>query len=187
MTKPPLARPWWLLPLGRLPPWWWMGIAGLLLWIDYVTGPHTQFPVVYMIPVSLAAWYSGLWPALALAVAMPLVHVAFLVTLWKQPGPLFPLLALTAIRGVVIIAVALWFVRLSDHERALHRHVRTLEGLLPICSFCKKIRNETGEWERLERFVSQRSEARFSHGFCPSCWKANYPDLGEYPEDRTPS
>jgi hypothetical protein len=118
---------------------------------------------------------------------MPLIHVAFLVAVWKQPGPLSTLLALTAIRGAVIIAVALWFVRLSDHERALHRHVRTLEGLLPICSFCKKIRNETGEWERLERFVSRRSEARFSHGFCPSCWKSNYPDLGDLPSDRTTS
>jgi len=137
--------------------------------------------------VSLAAWYSGLWPALTLAVAMPLIHVAFLVALWKPPGPLSTLLVLTAVRGVVIIAVALWFVRLSDHERALHQHVRTLEGLLPICSFCKKIRNETGEWERLERFVSQRSEARFSHGFCPSCWKANYPDLGDLPQDGTTS
>ena len=187
MTKEALARPWWLLPLGRLAPWWWIGIAGLLLWIDYVSGPNTQFPVAYMVPVSLAAWYSGLWPALALAVAMPLIHVAFLVALWKPPGPLSTLLALTAVRGVVIIAVALWFVRLSDHERALHRHVRTLEGLLPICSFCKKIRNESGEWERLERFVSQRSEARFSHGFCPSCWKANYPDLGDLPQDGTTS
>ena len=83
---------------------------------------------------------------MALAVAMPLVHVAFLVAVWKQPGPLSTLLALTAIRGAVIIAVALWFVRLSDHERELHRHVRTLEGLLPICSFCKQIRNEAGEW-----------------------------------------
>jgi hypothetical protein len=121
MTKPALTRPWWLLPLGHLPPGWWVGIAGLLIWFDCVTGPNAQFPVVYAIPVSLAAWYSGLWPALALAVALPLVHVGFLVAVWKQPGPVSTLVALTAIRGAAIIAMALWFVRLSDHERELNQ------------------------------------------------------------------
>jgi hypothetical protein len=178
MNKQPLARPWWLLPLGRLPALWWIGVAGLLIWIDYLTGPDSQFPVVYVIPVSLAAWYSGRWPALAFAVAMPLVHIGFLLAVWKEPGAVGTLVAMTAIRGVVIIVMALWFARLSEHERDLHRHVQTLEGLLPICSFCKNIRNSAGEWERLETFVSERSDARFSHGFCPSCWKTHYPDLG---------
>src|SRR6266850_911154 len=65
MNQQAFARRWWLLPVGRLHPLWWVGIAGLLLWVDYVTGPKTQFPVVYAIPVTLAAWYSGRWPALA--------------------------------------------------------------------------------------------------------------------------
>jgi len=151
-----------------------------MLGFDYVTGPHTQFPVVYMIPVSLAAWYSGRWPALALAVAMPLVHVGFLIS-WNQTGSLPTLAVLTTIRGAIIITVALWLVRLSEHELALHRHVQTLEGLLSICSFCKNIRNEVGEWERLETFVSKRSDVKFSHAFCPTCWKIHYADLGELP------
>ena len=183
MNQQAFARPWWLLPLGRLHPLWWVGIAGLLLWADYVTGPKTQFPVVYVIPVTLAAWYSGRWPALALAVAIPLVHVVFLVALWKQPGSMATLVATTTIRGAVVIAMALWFARLSEHERELHRHVQTLEGLLPICSFCKSIRNESGEWKRLETFISERSRAQFSHGFCPSCWKTHYPELGDAPPD----
>jgi hypothetical protein len=160
-----------------------VGITGLLLWIDYLTGPKTEFPAVYFIPVTLAAWYSGRRPALALAVALPVAHVVLLVALWKQPGSIATLLAMTTIRGAVIVAMALWFARLSEHERALHRHVQTLEGLLPICSFCKSIRNESGEWKRLETFISERSEAQFSHGFCPSCWKAHYPELGDAPPD----
>jgi len=183
MNQQVLARPWWLLPPGRLHPMWWVGITGLLLCADYVTGPKTQFPVVYAIPVTLAAWYSGRWPAVALAVAMPLVHVVFLVALWKQAGSIPILVAMTTIRGAVIVAMALWFARLSEHERELHRHVQTLEGLLPICSFCKSIRNESGEWMRLEAFISERSEAQFSHGFCPSCWKTHYPELGDAPPD----
>jgi hypothetical protein len=183
MTQEAIARPWWLLPIGRLHPLWWVGIAGLLVWLDYVTGPKTQFPVVYVIPVTLAAWYSGWWPALALAVAMPLVHAVLLVALWKQSGSMATLVATMTIRGAVVIAMALWFARLSEHERELHRHVQTLEGLLPICSFCKKIRNESGEWERLERFIAERSEAQFSHAFCPSCWKTHYAELGDAPSN----
>ncbi len=93
------------------------------------------------------------------------------------------LAATTAIRGAVIIAMALWFARLSEHERDLRRHVQTLEGLLHICPFCKRIRNESGEWKRLEPFISERTEARFSHGFCPSCWNTHYPELGDAPLD----
>ena len=183
MKQQAFARPWWLLPLRRLHPAWWAGIAGLVLWVDYVNGPRSQYPVAYVIPVTLAAWYSGRWTALALAVAMPLVHFMFVVALWKQTGSMATLVAATTIRGAVVIAMALWFARLSEHERELYRHVQTLEGLLPICSFCKSIRNESGEWERLERFISERSEAQFSHAFCPSCWKTHYPELGDTPPD----
>lgn len=183
MPEASLTRPWWLLPRGRLHPIWWVGIAAVWLSVDVLTGPKTDFPVAYVIPVTLAAWYSGRRPAVALAVVMPLVHVAFSIALWKAPGSMVSLAAVTTIRGVVVIAMALWFARLAEHERALHRHVQSLEGLLPICSFCKRIRNESGEWERLEAFISSRSEAEFSHAFCPSCWKTHYSELGEAPPD----
>jgi hypothetical protein len=177
MNRNALARPWWLLPPGRLHPGWWVAMAALLFWIDYVSGPNTQFPVFYVVPVSLAAWYSGRWPALALAVAVPVVHMLLWVAVWRQAGPLTTLIVTTTIRGAVIVVMALWFARLSEHERALERHVQTLEGLLPICSFCKKIRNEAGNWERLEAFISKRSDAQFSHSFCPDCGKTHYPGV----------
>jgi len=76
---------------------------------------------------------------------------------------------MTIVRSVVISVMALWFARLSEHERQLHRYVVKLEGLLPICAVCKSIRNETGSWESLESFISDRSDADFSHGLCPNC------------------
>ena len=171
------ARPLWLLPLGRLHPLWWVGIGAGLIWIDYALGPNAQFPVIYVIPVILAAWYSGRWPALGLAAALPLVHGMLLLTLWKQPGDLVIILAPTVFRGIVIMVMALWFVRLSEHERKVHQYVERLEGLLPICSFCKSIRNKAGDWERIEIFISDRSEAEFTHSFCPTCGKTHYPDF----------
>jgi hypothetical protein len=159
---------------------WWIAIAAPLLWIEYVTGAYTQFPVVYVIPVSLAAWYSGRWPALTLAVAIPLAHLTFAVVSGTSED-MAALVAATTIRGAVIIFMALWFARLSGHERELRREVHVLKGLLQICSFCRCIRNESGEWEHLERFISRRSETQFSHGLCPSCQQTHYSSLGEPP------
>ncbi len=53
-------------------------------------------------------------------------------------------------------------------------HVKTLHGLLPICAFCHKIRNANGTWERLESYISSRTEADFTHGFCPECNEKHY-------------
>lgn len=55
--------------------------------------------------------------------------------------------------------------------------VRTLSGLVPICANCKKIRDDKGYWTQLERYIQERSAARFSHGICPDCMKKLYPDL----------
>lgn len=54
--------------------------------------------------------------------------------------------------------------------------VRALHGILPICSFCKQIRNDHGAWQRLEEYIQNHSEAEFSHGVCPKCAKEQYPE-----------
>ncbi|WP_300669941.1 PAS domain-containing protein [Desulfoluna sp.] len=60
-------------------------------------------------------------------------------------------------------------------EKALVE-IRNLRGILPICSSCKKIRDEDGGWHALENYISAHSEADFSHGICPDCMKALYPE-----------
>ncbi len=50
--------------------------------------------------------------------------------------------------------------------------VRQLQGLLPICSYCKRIRNDQNYWEQLETYLSEHSEASFSHGICPNCYQS---------------
>lgn len=47
--------------------------------------------------------------------------------------------------------------------------IRTLRGLIPICAECKKIRNDDGYWQQVEQYISEHSEAKFSHGVCPAC------------------
>ena len=55
--------------------------------------------------------------------------------------------------------------------------VKTLSGLLPICSHCKKIRDDKGYWNQIESYVRERSDAEFSHSICPECSKTLYPNL----------
>ena len=58
--------------------------------------------------------------------------------------------------------------RIADLEEALAR-VDHLHGILPICSYCKKIRSDSDSWQQVEAYVSDHSNARFSHGVCPEC------------------
>jgi hypothetical protein len=55
--------------------------------------------------------------------------------------------------------------------------VKTLEGLIPICAKCHKIRDDKGFWERIEKYIQDRTEAQFSHSLCPDCAKGLYGDL----------
>ena len=148
-----------------------------MLAVDYLTSEVSSFPVVYVVPVILAAWYSGAWPAVGLAVAVPVFRLMFLVMPHSSPAEMAGEAVTTALRGVVIIFLALWFARLAEFERSLERRVNILEGMLPICAYCKNIRNDKGDWERMEAYISRRSEAEFSHGICPSCSEKHYPGL----------
>lgn len=58
--------------------------------------------------------------------------------------------------------------------------IKTLSGLLPICTFCKKIRDNTNNWIQLESYIYRRTEADFSHTICPECAKIQYPDCDIY-------
>jgi DNA-binding response OmpR family regulator len=69
----------------------------------------------------------------------------------------------------------------TELQKALKK-VKTLSGLLPICSHCKKIRDDKGYWNQIEAYIHDHSEATFSHGICQECAKKHYPDLDLYDE-----
>jgi len=64
----------------------------------------------------------------------------------------------------------------QDLEEALGK-IQTLNGLLPICASCKKIRDDAGYWNRIESYVERHSKAVFSHSLCPDCAEKRYPHL----------
>ena len=70
--------------------------------------------------------------------------------------------------------------RTGELEQALVK-VSTLRGLIPICSVCKKVRNDQGYWQQVEAFVRDHSEAEFSHGLCPECFHGYHRELDRLP------
>ncbi|HTS87528.1 MAG TPA: response regulator [Gemmatimonadales bacterium] len=62
-------------------------------------------------------------------------------------------------------------LRVAERILSLQREVKQLEGLLPICAYCKKIRDESDRWSQVEEYVSRRTEAQFTHGICPGCYE----------------
>ena len=101
------------------------------------------------------------------------------------------------IRIIVIGYVTVWvigitgillYLRLATREYARRsqlidtlektlQEVKTLKGLIPICASCKKVRDDEGYWNQIETYISDHSDAKFSHGICPECAKKLYPEL----------
>ncbi len=59
--------------------------------------------------------------------------------------------------------------RIKDLQDSL-QHIKTLQGIMPICSYCKKIRDDQNYWEEVEEYVARHSDADFSHSVCPECY-----------------
>lgn len=67
-------------------------------------------------------------------------------------------------------------LRVAERIVTLTERVRTLEGILPMCAYCRRIRDEKGGYSSLEDFVSDKTPTQFSHGVCPECAKKHFPD-----------
>lgn len=78
-------------------------------------------------------------------------------------------LLVCAIITIVILILVTYTIK------AYQDRIKTLEGIIPICMHCKQIRDDQGNWHAIEHYISERSDARFSHGVCPRCMTIHYP------------
>ncbi len=69
---------------------------------------------------------------------------------------------------------------IEDLRKAL-TEIKTLKGIVPICSFCKKIRDDAGYWKQLEQYIKEHSDAQMSHGICPECAQKYFSEYMEEP------
>ena len=73
--------------------------------------------------------------------------------------------------------------RIDELQEALS-HIKQLQGIIPICMYCKKIRDDQDSWERIEEYITERSDAQFSHGVCPDCYERELAILKNKMRDR---
>jgi PAS domain S-box-containing protein len=109
----------------------------------------------------------------------------------KNDGSPFPaLVSLSALKlgeKNLILASGRDMTEIKQSERELEKsikklqitlkEVKTLQGIIPICSYCKKIRDDKGVWDILEAYICEHSDAQFSHGICPECYKKQMKEM----------
>ena len=87
-------------------------------------------------------------------------------------------LQLLATLGLTLLIVD----RLRTRAERYEHQIQHLEVLLPVCSYCKRIRDDDGEWHVLEEYINEHTSAKLSHGICPDCAREHYPKLGLPPK-----
>lgn len=169
----------------------WAGIVALTLGvgsIDYISGYELNFFVFYFLPIGIAAWYLGMLPAVVMSlVSVTIWYLADYYTGHRYSTYLFAIWN-TIILLVSFLAIGWTMARLRDlfrEERQVREkleqsisEVKVLEGILPICAGCKKIRNDKGEWQQIEHYIRQRTNTEFTHSLCPQCGEKLLRDAG---------
>jgi hypothetical protein len=174
----------------------WRANVAMLMWLLLFAATILTTRVPYIAPLSfvvvvLIAWDYGFRPAL---LWIALVHVLFPTGLYLlEMGPFFVFVearelvaTIMAVTLLTVIGLAYLTERVhsltrelqdsqsnltqvNDQLQAALDEVKELQGLLSICAWCKHIRDDTGEWEQLESFITRNSRATFTHGLCPKC------------------
>ena len=158
-------------------------VAMVVDWLDYATGETYELFILYYIPVGIIAWQVGRTAGFLMAI--------FCAATWFQSDflahqrySIFIGSWDTAMRLISFVALALTLSRIQTELAKQNRlnteltdamaQIKTLTGILPMCSFCRKIRDDKNQWVPLESYISKHSEAQVSHGLCPICYKKHY-------------
>jgi len=154
--------------------------AAVILNADIMLPLGMAVPIAYVLPVLLTLWSSRpLFTYLAASVTTALTILGFF---FSPPG--FQELAfqnrLIALGTIWCVAGLIVLFRQAKHD------IIALQGLLPICASCKKIRDDNGYWEGIEHYIEQHSHVLFTHSMCPACLEKWYPELYPQLQERHP-
>ena len=169
-------------------------LLGLVLvvfiaWVDFLTGFAVSLSVFYLIPISLVVWYVGRTTGIIVGGLSAIVWLLVeMLSDLSLPATFLPYWH--AVMRLAFFLIVIWLLdgrqraerereKLIEELQEALASVKTLRGLLPICSSCKKVRDDRGYWNQIESFVRERSEAAFSHSICPECEKKLYSELAD--------
>ena len=131
--------------------------------------------MLYIVPVLASLWLPTRRYTAAAAVAGTMLTIVGLVLSEPPPapGPKSVLWMGLLNEGLTLFLIWATAFLVLLYKRAEEK-IKTLEGLIPICAGCKKIRDDRGDWNPLEIYIQKHSEALFTHGMCPECLEKFY-------------
>ncbi len=146
---------------------------------DYVTGPFVGFDLFYLAPVIVLAWFHGRPAGFVMAFAQSIVWAAVL-SASGQPHAHWAMwfwnIAMRfAMSGFIVWLLSRLKAQMAEQKRLIAEleragaEIKQLGGLLPICAWCKKVRDDEGYWQQIEQFICEHTDATFTHGICPEC------------------
>jgi len=142
--------------------------------VDYITGCELGFFLFYLI--AIAAWKVG--PTSSYLISILSAIVWFLSDIYSSPPYCNVFFAISngIIRLLAFLTIAYSTFKIqfllgekSETSQDSLSQVKTLSGLIPICASCKKIRDDKENWQRIEGYIEERTNAQFTHGLCPEC------------------
>ncbi len=155
---------------------------------DYITGTEIIFTMFYLIPVSAISWKlgrsAGIVASLICAVVWSIVDYFGrplfdpVTVVWNIAIQFAMFVSYAVVLSKVRTGIDAQTAVNEDLEAAL-AEVKRLSGVIPICAWCKKIRDSEGVWHQLETYILDHSEVDFTHSICPECKHTLYPGRGK--------
>jgi len=145
-----------------------LGIVVILIVIifllDMMTSVGIALSILYVIPVYMASWIRPPWIILFVAAGctMLTIYSYFFSSAGGVPR-------IAVINHFLVVVALVSTAVLALRHNQLSEEIKTLQGFLKMCTCCKKIFNEKGEWESLEVYIGTHSEAAVTHSVCPRC------------------
>lgn len=158
--------------------------------IDFLVGPNVSLSIFYVIPLSMITWFIHKKAGFLLAficIIMPIIintklffykkSEYYLINLWNIGMQFIFFL-------IIIFLISKLKTSVKEKEKIIQeklnvtlKEITVLKSFLPICSSCKKIRDENNQWIDVEVYISHHTKTQFSHGICPDCAKKLYPNI----------
>lgn len=193
----------WALPTRERGMLLWSGSLSLLLVasigvLDVVSGTELEVSELYLLAVILGTWRGGPWIGLMTAIASALTGLAadlllsepYLHILENSYTSSWIPFSNAIARALVLLAATATVSKLQallhDRDHAVHEltralgQIRTLKSLLPVCAWCKRIRDASAadEYKSIERYIAEHTDTRFTHGMCPECYERVWQEEG---------
>lgn len=157
---------------------------------DCITAWYYIFDFFYLIPLSVATVYLGRRAGMLMSLICTAAWTVALATqghpvVRQHPDPTLLVWVWNFLMRMVVQSSFVWLLdrlihdaerqrKLASELRAALDHVNQLRDLIPICAWCKRVRNDAGYWQHVDQYLQERDLATFTHGICPECERKTF-------------